>query len=154
MHSGSLTGLTRIAGEPEAGGAPFAACDHRTAAIDFDRAELHGSVAALARSMRDELDTRRFFEGVSSHVRQLIPHDRLVLACVEEGGHTLSVFGQHAAGGPARHDGHDIIAVIPAAATRVPRLATRACLPDSPSSCVTAKRILGWPTPRAPGSAR
>src|SRR6266851_2412117 len=54
--------------------------DDRTAAIDVDLAELHGSIAALARSMRDELDTRRFFEGVSSHVRQLIPHDRLVLA--------------------------------------------------------------------------
>ena len=112
MNSGSLTGLTRIATGPETG-APSAACDHRTAAIDFDLAELHGSIAALARSMRDELDTRRFFEGVSSRVRQLIPHDRLVLACLEEGGHTLSVFGQHAAGGPVRHDGHDTIACDP-----------------------------------------
>jgi transcriptional regulator with GAF, ATPase, and Fis domain len=63
--------------------------------------------------MRDELDTRRFFEGVSSHVRQLVPHDRLVLACLEEGGHTLSVFGQHAAGGPVRHDGHATTACDP-----------------------------------------
>ncbi|HWO90822.1 MAG TPA: sigma 54-interacting transcriptional regulator, partial [Methylomirabilota bacterium] len=70
-------------------------------------AELPGSIAALARSMRDELDTRRFFEGVSCHVRQLVPHDRLVLACLDEGGHILSVFGQHAAGGPDRPDGHD-----------------------------------------------
>jgi GAF domain-containing protein len=61
--------------------------------------------------MRDEFDTGRFFEGVSSRVRQLIPHDRLVLACLEDGGHTLSVFGQHAAGGPVRHDGgHHTIA--------------------------------------------
>ena len=107
MDSGSLSGLTRIATRPETG-APSAACDHRTAATDLDLAELHGSIAALARSMRDELDTRRFFEGVSSHVRQLVPHDRLVLACLEEGGHTVSVFGQHAAGGPDRHDGHAI----------------------------------------------
>ncbi len=112
MDSGSLTGLTRIATGPETG-AQSAACDDRTAAIDVDLAELHGSIAALARSMRDELDTRRFFEGVSSHVRQLIPHDRLVLACLEEGGDTLSVFGQHAAGGPVRHDGHDTIACDP-----------------------------------------
>jgi len=76
-----LTGLTRIATGPETG-AHSAACDDRTAAIDVDLAELQGSIAALARSMRDELDTRRFFEGVSSHVRQLIPHDRLVLACL------------------------------------------------------------------------
>jgi hypothetical protein len=112
VDSGSLTGLTRIATGPETG-APSTACDDRTAAIDFDLAELHGSIAALARSMRDQLDTRRFFEGVSSHVRQLIPHDRLVLACLEEGGYTLSVFGQHAAGGPVRHDGHDTIACDP-----------------------------------------
>src|SRR6266853_5194273 len=110
VDSASLIGLTRIAGGPETGGAPSAACDHGTTAIDVDLAALHGSIAALARSMRDELDTRRFFEGVSSRVRQLIPHDRLVLACLEEGGHTLSVFGQHAAGGPVRHDGHDAIA--------------------------------------------
>ncbi len=154
----SLTGLTRIAAGSEAGGAPSGACDHSTPAIDFDLAALHGSIAALARSMRDELETGRFFEGVSSRVRRLIPHDRLVLACLEEGGHTLSVFGQHAAGGPVRHESLDSTPpevrfattagttpspVIPAAATRVPRLATRACLPDSPSSYVTAKRILG-----------
>src|SRR5260370_23678073 len=96
---------------PETGGPRSAACDHSTAAIDLDLAALHGSIAAFARSTRDELDTRRFFEGVSSRVRPLIPHDRLVLACLEEGGHTLSVFGQHAAaGGPARPDGHDPIA--------------------------------------------
>src|SRR5438876_135631 len=96
---------------PETGGPPSAACDQSTAAINVDLAALHGSIAAFARSTRDELDTRRFFEGVSSRVRQLSPHDRLVLAGLEEGGHTLSVFGQHAAaGGPARPDGHDAIA--------------------------------------------
>ena len=110
MDSGTLTGLTRIAAGPETGRALSAPCNHSRAAIDFDLAALHGSIAALARAMRDELDTRRFFEGVSSHVRQLIAHDGLVLACLEEGGHTLSVFGQDAAGGPDRHDGHDTIA--------------------------------------------
>src|SRR2546428_8971841 len=94
---------------PETGGAPSGACDHSTPAIDFDLAALHGSIAALARSTRDEFDTGRFFEGVSSRVRQLIPHDRLVLACLEEGGHTLSVFGQHAAGGPAPPAAHAAI---------------------------------------------
>src|SRR6266481_5391684 len=113
VDSASLTGLTRIAAGPETGGAPSAACDHNTAAIDFDLAALHGSIAALARSMRDELDTRRFFAGVSSYVRRLIPHDRLVLACLENGGHTLAVFGQPAAGGLVRHDGHDTIACDP-----------------------------------------
>src|SRR5258705_8228662 len=112
VDSGSLTGLTRIATGPETG-SPSVACDDRTAANACDLAELHGSIAALARSTRDELDTRRFFEGVSSHVRQLIPHDRLVLACLEEGGYTLSVFGQQAARGAVRHDGRDTIACDP-----------------------------------------
>jgi len=110
VDSGSMTGLTRMAVGPETGGPPSSACDHGTAAIDVDLAALHASIAVLARSMRAELDTRWFFEGVSSRVRRLIPHDRLVLACLEEGGHTLSVFGQDAAGGPVRHDGHDTIA--------------------------------------------
>jgi len=105
----SLTGLTRIPAGPETGGAPSAACDHGTAAIDFDLAALHSSIAALARSMRDEPDTRRFIECVSSHVRRVIPHDRLVLACLEDAGHTLAVFGQHAAGAPARHEGNHTI---------------------------------------------
>src|SRR5712692_7781594 len=109
VDSGSLTGLTRIAAGPETGGPPSAACDQGTAAIDFDLAMLHNSIAALARSMRDEPDTRRFIECVSSHVRRVIPHDRLVLACLEDGGHTLSVFGQHAAGAPARHEGNHTI---------------------------------------------
>jgi transcriptional regulator with GAF, ATPase, and Fis domain len=100
VDSGSSTGLTRVAAGPETGGI-------RTAAIDFDLAALPGSIAALARLMRGELDTNRFFEGVSSRVRQLVPHDRLVLACLEEGGHILSVFGRHAAEGPDRPDGHD-----------------------------------------------
>src|SRR5258705_7279264 len=106
VDAASLTGLTRIPAGPETGGIPSVACDHGTAAISFDLAALHGSIAALARSMRDEPDTRRFIECVSSHVRRVIPHDRLVLACLEDGGHTLSLFGQHAAGAPARHEGN------------------------------------------------
>jgi transcriptional regulator with GAF, ATPase, and Fis domain len=109
VDSGSLTGLTRIAAGPETGGVPSAACDHGTTAIDSDLASVYTSIATLARSMRDESDTRRFIECVSSHVRRVIPHDRLVLACLEDGGHTLSVFGQHAAGAPARHEGNHAI---------------------------------------------
>src|SRR5258705_3613988 len=112
VDSGSLTGLTRIATGPETG-SPSGACDHSMPAIDFDLAALHASIGALPVSMRHELDTRRFFEGVSSHVRRLIPHDRLVLACLEEGGYTLSVFGQQAARGAVRHDGRDTIACDP-----------------------------------------
>ena len=40
--------------------------------------ELHASVVALARSMRDEPDACRFVEGLSPYLRELIPHDRLL----------------------------------------------------------------------------
>ena len=53
MDLGSLTGLTRMAMGPETGGPPSVACDHSTAAIDFDLAALHDSIAALAPELAD-----------------------------------------------------------------------------------------------------
>jgi hypothetical protein len=73
---------------------------------DFDLAELYSSVAGFAGSFRGELDPGRFLDGVSSHLRRLIDHDRLVLAYLEDGARTLSVFGALPGGGPLRHDGH------------------------------------------------
>ena len=80
-------------------------------ARDFDLAELYRSAAALARSMRGEFDSCRFLETLSSQLRRLVPHDRLMLVYLEENGRTFSVFGEHtlgehSAGGPLRHEGH------------------------------------------------
>jgi len=72
-------------------------------ATGLELAELHGYVAALARSMSDEFDPGRFFEGVSAQVQRFIPHDRLMVAYLEDGGRTLSVLEEHAGGGPLRH---------------------------------------------------
>jgi GAF domain-containing protein len=72
-------------------------------ATGLELAELHGYVAALARSMSDEFDPGRFFEGVSAQVQRFIPHDRLIVAYLEDGGRTLSVLEEHAGGGPPRH---------------------------------------------------
>src|SRR5205814_6655857 len=87
-------------------------------ATDFDLAELYGSAGALARSMRGEFDPRRFLEALSSQVRQVIPHDRLTLVYLEENGRTFSVFGEHAFGeraavGALRHEGHYTITCDP-----------------------------------------
>jgi transcriptional regulator with GAF, ATPase, and Fis domain len=46
---------------------------------DLDLITLHASAVALARSMRDEPDAARFVEGLSGHLREMIPHDRLLL---------------------------------------------------------------------------
>ncbi len=45
----------------------------------LDLIKLHASAVALARSMRGEPDARRFVEGLSPHLRAMIPHDRLLL---------------------------------------------------------------------------
>src|SRR5260370_35217606 len=79
VDSASLTGLTRIPAGSETGGAPSAACDHGTAAMDFDLAALHGAIPALAPSMRDQPDPRRFIESVPSHDTREIPPARLGL---------------------------------------------------------------------------
>jgi len=57
---------------------------------DLDLIRLHASAVALARSMRGEPDARRFVEGLSEHLREIIPHDRL-LFIPEDGTRVASV---------------------------------------------------------------
>src|SRR5467141_597211 len=51
---------------------------------DADLITLHAAAVALARSMRGEPDARRFVEGLSPHLREVIPHDRLLLIREDE----------------------------------------------------------------------
>src|SRR5256886_13611775 len=51
---------------------------------DPDLIRLHTAAVALARSMRAEPDARRFVEGLSPHLREMIPHDRLLLIPADE----------------------------------------------------------------------
>src|SRR2546429_201932 len=57
---------------------------------DLELMTLHASAVALARSMRGEPDARRFVEGLSEHLREIIPHDRL-LFIPEDGTRVASV---------------------------------------------------------------
>jgi hypothetical protein len=75
-----------------------------TDASGDELAELYRSVAVLARSMPDEGDLGRFFEGVSTQVGGLIPHDRLLAAYLAEGGRILSVLGGDTRSGLHGHD--------------------------------------------------
>ena len=45
---------------------------------DLDVIRLHDFAVALARSMRDDPDARRFLEALSPQLRGIIPHDRLL----------------------------------------------------------------------------
>src|SRR3989454_2464733 len=51
---------------------------------DPDLITLHAAAVALARSMRGEPDARRFVEGLSRHLREVVPHDGLLLIREDE----------------------------------------------------------------------
>ena len=48
------------------------------------------SLAAIGRSMQEEFDPKRFLEQFSARVERLIPHDRLVIAHLEDDGRTFT----------------------------------------------------------------
>src|SRR6267378_954918 len=57
---------------------------HAMPPTDPDLIRLHTAAVALARSMRGEPDARRFVEGLSPHLCEMIPHDRLLLIPADE----------------------------------------------------------------------
>src|SRR5437016_11767766 len=63
------------------------------------------AVAARARAMTPEFDPGGFLEGLFGQLRGLIPHDRVTVLYLDEGGRTFSVFAEHAAGDAPRGDG-------------------------------------------------
>ena len=63
------------------------------------------AVAARARVMTPEFDPGGFLEGLSGQLQGLIPHDRVTVLYLHEGGRTVSVFAEHAPGDSPRHDG-------------------------------------------------
>jgi transcriptional regulator with GAF, ATPase, and Fis domain len=82
----------------------------------MDRAALNDlldSLAALGRSMQEAFDPQRFLAGFSARVQRLIPHDRLLIAYLEDEGRTFTVFAEHAVRGPVLHEGRYTIAFDP-----------------------------------------
>ena len=63
------------------------------------------TVAARARAMTPEFDPGWFLEGLSGQLQGLIPHDRLTILYLDEGGRTVSVFAEHARGDAPRGNG-------------------------------------------------
>ena len=77
--------------------------------------DLLDSVAAIGRSMQEAFDPQRFLAGFSTQVQRLIPHDRLLVAYLEDEGRTFTVFAEHAVRGVILHEGHYTIAFDPGA---------------------------------------
>ncbi len=56
--------------------------------------------------MDDAFDPRKFLGEFSAKLQRLIPHDRLVIACLADDRRTFTVFAEHVANGPVLHASH------------------------------------------------
>jgi len=71
------------------------------------------SLGAIGRALQEEFDPQRFLKDFSACVRRLIPHDRLLIAYLEDEGRSFSVFAEYAPAGPLLHEGHYTVAFDP-----------------------------------------
>src|SRR6266850_1476053 len=78
--------------------------NHRVAETKVDLGGIAGAVAARARAMTPDFDPGGFLEGLSGQLQGLIPHDRVTVLYLDEGGRTVSVFAEHAPDDAPRHD--------------------------------------------------
>jgi len=81
--------------------------------MDAGLADLLASLTAIGHSLQEAFDPQRFLAEFSEPVRRLVPHDRLMISHLEEGGR-LSVFAEYARRGPLVHAGHYTIDFDPA----------------------------------------
>src|SRR2546425_1766795 len=82
--------------------------------------------------MTPEFDPGGFLEGLSRQLQGLIPHDRVTVLYLDEGGRTASVFAEHTSGDAPRHDGRYTLSL--ARASRYP-------IAEAVSSCVFAGQV-------------
>jgi transcriptional regulator with GAF, ATPase, and Fis domain len=101
--------------------------NHGVAETEVDLSGIVGAVAARVRAMTPEFDPDRFLEGLSGQLQRLIPHDRVKVLYLDEGGCTVSVFAEHARGDAPRRDGRYTLSS--ARASRFP-------IAEAVSSCV------------------
>jgi len=96
---------------------------------EVDLGGIVGAIAARARALSRESDPGGLLEGLSGQLQGLIPHDRVMVLYLDEGGRTVSVFAEHASGDALRHDGRSTLSL--ARANRYPSA-------EAVSSCVFA----------------
>ena len=83
--------------------------DHATAGLG----DLVCSLGAIGRALQEEFDPQYFLKEFSACVQSLLPHDRLLIAYLEDEGRTFSVFAEYAPVGPLLHEGHYTVAFDP-----------------------------------------
>src|SRR3989475_12013093 len=103
--------------------------NHDVADTEVNLGSIVAAVAARARAMSPDFDPGGFLEGLSGQLQGLIPHDRVVVLYLDEGGRTVSVFAEHAPGDAPRRD--DRYTLFLARASRYP-------IAEAVSPCVFA----------------
>ncbi len=73
--------------------------------MDAGLADLLACVAAFGRSLQAKFEPQRFLAEFSSRAQRLVPHDRMMIACVEDEGRTFTVFAEDPGQGPPIHEG-------------------------------------------------
>ncbi len=63
-------------------------------------------LAAIGHAMQEAFDPRRFLGEFSESIREIVPHDRLVIDHRNDDGRTFTVFAEHAPPGLALHGEH------------------------------------------------
>ena len=81
--------------------------NHGVADTEVDLGGIARAVATRARAMTPEFDPGGFLEGLSGQLQGVIPHDRVTVLYLDEGGRTVSVFAEDAPGDAPRRDGGD-----------------------------------------------
>jgi transcriptional regulator with GAF, ATPase, and Fis domain len=71
------------------------------------------SLGAIGQALHGAFDPQGFLKEFSAHVQRVIPHDRLMIAYLEDEGRTFTVFAEYAAVGPLLHEGHYTVSFDP-----------------------------------------
>src|SRR5260370_9751724 len=104
---------------------------------EVDLSGIVGAVAARARAMTPEFGPGGFLEGLSGQLQGSIPHDRVTVLYLDEGGRTFSVFAEHAARDAPRGDAATLSLWLEPAGTPSPRPSHPVSLRGKPSSSAT-----------------
>ena len=73
--------------------------------MEHGLADLLACVAAFGRSLQEKFDPQRFLAEFSSRAQRLVPHDRMIIVYLEDGGRAFTVFAEDRGQGPALHTG-------------------------------------------------
>jgi transcriptional regulator with GAF, ATPase, and Fis domain len=103
--------------------------NYGVAETELDVGGIVAAVAARARAMTLEFEPGGLLEVLSGQLQGLIPHDRVTILYLDEGGRTVSVFAEHARGDAPRRDGRHTLSLAHA---------RRYSIAEAVSSCVFA----------------